>query len=63
MLFVHQVTQSAVYVRVSLMFLYLLLDCRVFLFHVPFLFGSINDQLVQLQEAEQLINQAYQTTW
>lgn len=42
---------------------YLLLDCGVFLLHVPFLFGSINHQLVQLQETEQLIHQAYQTSW
>lgn len=36
---------------------YLLLDGGVFLLHVPLLFGSVDHQLVQLQETEQLIVQ------
>jgi len=43
--------------------MHLLLDGGVLLLHVPLLFGSINHQLVQLQETKQLISQAYQTNW
>lgn len=37
---------------------YLLLYGGVFLFHVPFLFGGVNNQLIQLQDTEEATGQS-----